>query len=416
MTTFLDHSLGLAVETAWDTAKAVDHHYEWLGQNGLNWDPNVVQGKGLRQGSTFPRSGRRVRLVGMGNGKFGAELASKGFGLWLQLAFGTLSTTNVSGALYQQLATATVSSPYLDSFTAQEGLVNADGTIDAFTWRGCHCKSLEIDMPSSGIATITMDVDARHAHPTRTVADGVTTISDATFTSATGEFDLTDVGAPISGTGIPANTTIASINSTTSVEMSAAATASGTGLAVTIGSAYVTPTYPSVASTTLYNAALPLTNAMVIGGTMTVPTTTALGSISGGSTASGVKAWNFTMDNNLDVKRDTIGGRNRANVQGRTAKLKTTVEYDAATGRTLNKAYFRQSPLPVLLNATTEEIITAGNPATFQLACPVAYIDSGAVPMPTEGEVIKTDIEWSILDGLTNNTVYGVLHTADTAA
>lgn len=68
----------------------------------------------------------------------------------------------------------------------------------------------------------------------RVVADGVTTNTDATVTSATAAFVASDVGAAISGTGIPALTTIAAVNSSTSIELSAAATASGTGITLTI--------------------------------------------------------------------------------------------------------------------------------------------------------------------------------------
>lgn len=69
---------------------------------------------------------------------------------------------------------------------------------------------------------------------TRVLADAVTTNADATLTSATGDFSARDVGATITGTGIPGGTTIASINSATSVELSANATATATGVSVTI--------------------------------------------------------------------------------------------------------------------------------------------------------------------------------------
>lgn len=70
---------------------------------------------------------------------------------------------------------------------------------------------------------------------TRTVTDGVTANTDATVTSATAAFTAADVGSVISGAGITAGTTIASINSATSIEMSAPATATATGVTLTIG-------------------------------------------------------------------------------------------------------------------------------------------------------------------------------------
>lgn len=66
------------------------------------------------------------------------------------------------------------------------------------------------------------------------VTDGVTTNADATVTSATAAFTAADVGAPISGAGIPVGAYIASINSATSVELSANATATASGVTLTI--------------------------------------------------------------------------------------------------------------------------------------------------------------------------------------
>lgn len=73
-----------------------------------------------------------------------------------------------------------------------------------------------------------------HGYGYRVLTDGVTTSSDATVTSATGAFTSADIGLPITGTGIPAGTRIASINSTTSIELTANATASGTGITFSI--------------------------------------------------------------------------------------------------------------------------------------------------------------------------------------
>ena len=68
----------------------------------------------------------------------------------------------------------------------------------------------------------------------RSVADAVTTDTDETLTSASAAFTAADEGRLISGTGIPAGTTIASVTSATEVEMSAAATISDTGVTIVI--------------------------------------------------------------------------------------------------------------------------------------------------------------------------------------
>jgi hypothetical protein len=68
----------------------------------------------------------------------------------------------------------------------------------------------------------------------RTVADAVTTSGSATVTSATAAFTSTDVGRSISGTGIPAGATIASVTNGTTAILSANATATGSSVSITV--------------------------------------------------------------------------------------------------------------------------------------------------------------------------------------
>jgi len=68
----------------------------------------------------------------------------------------------------------------------------------------------------------------------RTVTDGATTSGSATITSATAAFTAGDVGGAVSGAGIPAGTTIASVTNATTAVMSANATATATGVSVTV--------------------------------------------------------------------------------------------------------------------------------------------------------------------------------------
>jgi hypothetical protein len=70
--------------------------------------------------------------------------------------------------------------------------------------------------------------------PARTVADGATTSASTTVTSATAAFTSADVGRGISGAGIPAGTTIASVTNGTTVVLSAAATATAAGVTLAI--------------------------------------------------------------------------------------------------------------------------------------------------------------------------------------
>jgi hypothetical protein len=83
----------------------------------------------------------------------------------------------------------------------------------------------------------------------RTVTDGVTN-STTTVTSATAAFGSSDVGAAITGAGIPAGTTIASVTNATTAVMSASATATASAVHISItgGAASV----PAAGSTWMY--------------------------------------------------------------------------------------------------------------------------------------------------------------------
>lgn len=67
----------------------------------------------------------------------------------------------------------------------------------------------------------------------RTVTDGATATSTA-LTSATANFVAADVGATVTGSGIPGATTIASVTNATTVVLSASTTATAGSVSVTI--------------------------------------------------------------------------------------------------------------------------------------------------------------------------------------
>lgn len=71
----------------------------------------------------------------------------------------------------------------------------------------------------------------------RTVSDGATTNSGTTLASATAAFRTCEKGASLSGPGIPTGTTIASVTDASHVVMSAAATATASGVTVNVGAA-----------------------------------------------------------------------------------------------------------------------------------------------------------------------------------
>jgi len=73
----------------------------------------------------------------------------------------------------------------------------------------------------------------------RTVTDAVTTSGSATLTSSTAAFTSADIGASVAGVNIPTGTTIQSVSNSTTVTLSADATASTSNAMVTFGATTV---------------------------------------------------------------------------------------------------------------------------------------------------------------------------------
>lgn len=89
--------------------------------------------------------------------------------------------------------------------------------------------------PASGPAEFTNPGDAAARYPViRSVKDGVLN-STTTVTSATANFVAADAGRPVTGTGISNGTTIATVTDGTTVVLSAAATATQSGVTLTFG-------------------------------------------------------------------------------------------------------------------------------------------------------------------------------------
>lgn len=172
-------------------------------------------------------------------GNVGTQLWDRGLGLLMKHIMGGAA---ISGAgPYTQ--TYTPGDLAGLSFTAQKGMAGTDGTVYPLTYAGCKVASAEFASAEGAFATLGVDVLAKAEYGHRTVSDAATTNASAVLTSATGAFTESDIGSPISGTGIPASTRILSVESSTSVTMTANATATAAGVSVTIGMALAAVSY-----------------------------------------------------------------------------------------------------------------------------------------------------------------------------
>ncbi len=148
---------------------------------------------------------------------------------------------------------------------------------------------------------------------------------------------------------------------------------------------------------------------VTIGGSVTVPTTTALAGLGSATAAPNVREATLTLDNALNVDRWRFGGRNQPRAAKRTAKLKLTAEND---GTALRDALLGHTTLPVTITWTSTEALSTGF-ATLQIVAPACKIPSGSFPQPSDDPVY--DLELDVLKPATGQALYVVLRTADTA-
>lgn len=241
--TNLGGHFGFVKEDTWSVYKAPTKFLPTLGDPGITGGPEPENSEGNISGRLHLDADQFDTGNETYKGEVGMELYDHASAALFEACLGSLSTGSVSGGLYPH--TFTPGEP-LPSYTTQWGIPSAStGVIYPRTLTGCKVESWELAGEVGKICTLGTSWSARNEILVRTVTDGVTTDTDTEVTSATAVFHPDDVGKPISGTGIPSGATIATYNSATSVELSAAATATGSSITFTIGVAAASVSYPS---------------------------------------------------------------------------------------------------------------------------------------------------------------------------
>lgn len=155
---------------------------------------------------------------------------------------------------------------------------------------------------------------------------------------------------------------------------------------------------------------------VVIGGTITVPTTTALGS-SSASDSVNVRDFTLTYDNGLDANGWNFGGagkRSRKPALGkRVISGSLTVEFDSDV---LRDAWIAGTSLGLILEFQTATAISGSNYPTFQITIPVIKLEGELPKVSTPGEVITQTIPFVVRDGRSaSHPFYVAIVTAETA-
>jgi hypothetical protein len=180
----------------------------------------------------------------------------------------------------------------------------------------------------------------------------------------------------------------------------------------TLSTATGLATFAPPAGATLYSWAAGGigTAAITVGGTLTPATTTALASVAGGTVSGNFGGITLKSDNNVDIGRWVPGGRNQPTV----GKRKHTIQFDYEyTDNTYRALQISQGVTSLLIDIPTSEALSTGT-ARLQIAVPAMKIDAGALPEPTKGDTVVTQVSASILWDGTNQPFQIVQRTADT--
>ncbi|HEY6013472.1 MAG TPA: phage tail tube protein, partial [Candidatus Limnocylindrales bacterium] len=151
-----DCSINIKPETTYKTGVTPDRAFRFTSET-LDWNPTIVQGEGLKVGTYMDLADERVVPSGQGGGDINFQVGSKGFGYLWQACLGTATSTVVLTSTYQQVHTW---AKQPSSLTIQKTSVEAGGTVDPVTFKGCSVTQWQLTFANQGLVTLQVSVDA----------------------------------------------------------------------------------------------------------------------------------------------------------------------------------------------------------------------------------------------------------------
>lgn len=395
-------TFAIGLEPLFGVVGAVDHPLETLPSSKGSWTPNRVQGQGMRAGSQFARSNRRVEVSADGKLNLDVEALSKGQSLLWKFLMGASTSSLVSGSTYQVVHTRATT--VLPSATIQKAIQTVDGTPRPETYFGCTCSDWELSFDNNALVKLVSNWDAANLSTAPTSISTTLSALSAIGATSVSTVATVPVGAAITINSLESRV----VTSVTGVgpyvlgftKPLTGAYASAAPVAV-VG--YTAPSYPAAAN--LFSFA----SAMLYTGTVTAPTATALGS--GLTPLAVVRSGSISVANSLLDGRYLAGGGGRKEQQKPGApvgKVKLQAEF---VDLTLRDATLADTPTTLVLTLTAGTL-TAGL-ETLQV------IVSEMKPNPdmpdSDGtDVGLMDLEYDILDNLTAaQAIWVVQRTSD---
>lgn len=152
--------LGAAKETTYGVPVTVTKFFE-LESEGIQFQRNRQQSKGIRAGRTFQSSSRVATTTRGGGGDITFEVPTKGFGFWPDLLVSpTITPAVVVGTAYK--STYNIGASDADkSATIQVGRPGTAGTVHPFTHEGCMVTGFSLDQAKDDFLKCTVEVDTQ---------------------------------------------------------------------------------------------------------------------------------------------------------------------------------------------------------------------------------------------------------------
>lgn len=176
----------------------------------------------------------------------------------------------------------------------------------------------------------------------------------------------------------------------------------------TTAQAYAAPSYASLPFLFHFGAV----SAVTLGGTVTVPTTTALAT--GGTASTAVRSVKVAGDNQAVKNRYNFNGGGRKSRQ-LVGDLKLTGELEIEyVDNTIRDAFLNDTALSLSVTITTTEALSSGF-STFQLVLPEIKLN-GEIPKANGYDLPVMKVPFDVLDNLSaSSPIYIVHRTADSA-
>lgn len=161
-----DSTIVVKEASTWGTAVTPDRTFCLLGSGeSLDYLPEIVTSGAHCWGKRGQSAAGEVVIRRAGGGNIPLEVSTAGFGFWWKMCLGSSTSAQVGATtVYQQVhKLAAASQPF---FTVQKLVqsynpVTGAFTTEPFTWGAMMVSSWSLEIPESGIATLTVTTTGR---------------------------------------------------------------------------------------------------------------------------------------------------------------------------------------------------------------------------------------------------------------